>query len=333
MTHEESTSLSNIHPGATLGGRYVLGDILEEDPRSTVFRATELAESRPVLVRVLWWDHHLRAQTPAISEQFRREMERVARLVHEDVVEVLDNGELPSGELYVVHEDVGGKTLAAILDSIGAIDAQDALTLMTQVLDALDAAHARGIVHRDLAPENIVVVGAGDERKAMITDIGVARYLPGVKGPKLVGRAMLEEAIAFPAYAAPERAQTDRVSPQADIYSWGLILVECLTGVSVVGGTTLAETIAQHESEDPHDIPRALAETPLGSVLRRAIHKQLDRRYRSVDEVRKALKDVPPAWGYKEITVITGEPPRPSAPRSSAISLRARPSWIPSLPR
>src|SRR5204863_3788116 len=123
--------------------------------------------------------------------------------------------------------------------------------LMTQVLDALACAHARGVVHRDLKPENIMVTQTGAQRNALVLDFGLGGLARAVEDWSLPRLTATREILGTPSYAAPEQLRGEPVSTRSDLYAWGLILLECLTGELALQGQSMHEVIVKQLSPEP----------------------------------------------------------------------------------
>lgn len=206
-----------VRLGAALGERYSIEAMLGEGGMATVFRAHELKHDRAVVLKVL---HP--AMTALVGEgRFRDEVRIAAKLSHPNILALIDSGAV-DGLFYYVMPYVGGESLREWLKRDGALPFGAALTLLRDVADALAHAHGAGVVHRDLKPENVLVV----EGHAFLIDFGVARLdaeerahdtAPGLP-------------IGTPGYMAPEQASGGAVDHRADLYAWGLLAREVLTG-------------------------------------------------------------------------------------------------------
>jgi serine/threonine protein kinase len=126
---------------------------------------------------------------------------------------------------------------------------------MTQVLDALCCAHAQGIVHRDLKPENIIITRTGLRRNATVLDFGLSGFTEGAIARDALRLTASRELMGTPSYAAPEQLRGEVPSPGSDIYSWGLVLLECLTGEVAMSGRTPHEVVMMQIGPDPVPIP------------------------------------------------------------------------------
>lgn len=240
--------------GAALAGRYRIEEVLGEGGMATVFRAHETKHDRAVVLKVL------RPEVAQLvgAERFRTEIQILARLSHPHILALLDSGEA-DGLLYYVMPFVQGATLRDRLRD-GALRLEDSLPLLRDIAAALAHAHAEGLVHRDLKPDNILVA----DGHAFLMDFGVAKLLR----QSVAGRGTVEGfAIGTPAYMAPEQAAGIAVDARADVYSWGIVARELLVGRVGSAGRlpravpgALVALIDRALSADPADRPRDGAE-------------------------------------------------------------------------
>ncbi len=265
-------------PGETPAGYEVLAPI-GDGAFGVVYRARQRSTGREVALK---W---VRAEaTPREREDFLRERERCARLVHPNIVPLIDAGETRDG-LWAAFAFVPGETLRALLARDGALDAREALHLCGQILDALGYAHGQGVVHRDLKPENVMITSDGPRRHALVLDFGLAGAVDGEPG----------EMLGTPSYAAPEQLRGERPTFQSDLYSWGLLLLECLTGRRAVRTASGADTVSWQLGPDVVELPAGLASHRLGALLRRATAKSLERRAKTAAEVLDELAALSPS--------------------------------------
>src|SRR2546427_7454086 len=201
-------------------------------------------------------------------------MRLCAELSHPHIVRLIDSGESEDGTLYTVFEYVPGATLREVLATEGSLGWGLARHLMTQVLDALACAHARGVVHRDLKPENIMVTQTGAQRNALVLDFGLGGLARAVEDWSLPRLTATRELLGTPAYAAPEQLRGEPVSTRSDLYAWGLILLECLTGELALRGQSVHEVIVKQLSPQPLPIPPSLR----NGRVRRLLHRVTENR-------------------------------------------------------
>jgi TOMM system kinase/cyclase fusion protein len=255
--------------------RYEILSQLGEGGFSQVFRARQRATGQEVAVKVL---HLAHANDEALVARFQREMRLCARLYHPNIVRLIDSGRTDAGQLYTVFEYVPGRTLGDVLATEGALPPWEAAHLMLQVLDALGCAHKLGIIHRDLKPQNIMLTSTGVRRNALVLDFGLGTLSDEDRREDVSRITRTRDTLGTPAYAAPEQLRGETVTERTDLYAWGLIFLETLTGKRVVEGTRLQELIAKQLGPEPIPLPGWLANHRLGRLLRRAMEKDLQAR-------------------------------------------------------
>jgi beta-lactam-binding protein with PASTA domain len=249
--------------GQVLNGRYRLVELLGEGGMATVYRAHDTQLGRDVAVKVLRADY---GRDPAFVTRFRQEAQSAAALNHPNVVNVYDYG-MENGDPFIVMELVEGGDLAQILRERGSLDPVAAARVAQQMADALDVAHGRGIVHRDIKTTNVMITRAG---RVKVGDFGIAR-------------AFSEAQITLPGttlgsvhYFSPEQARGELVTSASDVYSLGLVLFEMLTGQRAwTGDSTGAVAVARLAGDPP--LPSSLnPEVPpaLDAIVMAALARQ-----------------------------------------------------------
>ena len=263
-----------------LGGRYELGPRIGSGGMADVFRGTDVRLGRDVAVKVLRADL---ARDPSFQARFRREAQAAASLNASTIVPVFDTGSDDSGVPYIVMEFVDGRTLREVLTEEGRLLPQRALEVTADVCAALEAAHAAGIVHRDIKPGNVMLNRAGDVK---VMDFGIARAAAD-------SSAMTQTAavIGTAAYLSPEQARGEHVDARSDLYSTGCLLYELITGAPPFTGESPVAVAYQHVREDPTP-PSAYDETlsaEVDAVVLKAMAKNPANRYQSAGEMREDL--------------------------------------------
>lgn len=268
-------------------GRYEASRQLGEGGFGQVFLAKQVATGQDVAIKLLSLKHNKTIETQIA--RFQREMRLCAGLHHPNIVRLIDSGQLGDDVLCTVFEYVPGETLAELLRK-GGLDPREATHLMMQVLDALGCAHAAGIVHRDLKPQNIMVTSTGVRRNAMVLDFGIGAIVEAVRLDEFARLTKTNELLGTPAYAAPEQLRGQAPSIRSDLYSWGLVFLECLTGVQAIKADNLSELLARQSGPEPVPIPSWLRTHHLGRVLARALVKQVERRTVDAAELMRELE-------------------------------------------
>ncbi|MCU1375801.1 MAG: serine/threonine protein kinase, partial [Actinomycetia bacterium] len=246
-------------PAQVLDGRYEVGARIGSGGMGEVRRGVDRRLGRDVAIKFLRPDL---AEQPAVRGRFEHEAQVAARLSHASAVTVFDSGE-DDGVPYLVMECLPGRTLADAL-SEGPLPEDQVRELAVDLLGALGAAHALGIVHRDVKPGNILFTNEG---RVKLADFGIA------KSADLVDQTMAGQLVGTPAYLAPERLRGEEASPSTDLYSLGVVLYEALVGRKpFVGDTPIALAYAIDNSSPP---PVQAQLPAIDAVLGEAIHRAL----------------------------------------------------------
>jgi eukaryotic-like serine/threonine-protein kinase len=284
-------------PQSMISGRYELGDRLGSGGMSTVYRATDRVLERTVAVKIL--AEHLSDDDKFVA-RFRREALAVAKLIHPNIVQVYDTG-VDSGRHYIVMEYVEGKSVAQLLQTRGRLGPELAVETGVQSCAGLEYAHRQGIIHRDVKPGNLMVLGgpagrAGggaavhdpptDEMTVKLTDFGIARATAQTR------LTQVGSVVGTAAYLAPEQARGEEATPAADVYALGVVLYQMLTGRLPWEGSTLAELAIRRENEKPlpptsydPDVPETLS-----AAVLRSLESDVEDRYGSARELSRALR-------------------------------------------
>jgi len=261
----------------------------------TVYKARKLSTGQLAAIKVLRDPEEGSGKdVQRQRERFRREMYLCAHLSHPHVVRLIDHSEESDRVLFAAFDYLSGDTLEKVLAEEGTLAPREAIRLMGQVLDALACAHERSIVHRDLKPANIMITKTGARRNAMVLDFGLGGFAEGRHREAATRLTMSRELLGTPAYAAPEQLRGEAPTARCDLYSWGLILLECLTGQWVFEGISLEELIHRQLGADPLPIPEAIASGPLGPLIATVTAKDPLQRERSAANVLSVLESLTP---------------------------------------
>ena len=281
---------SDLKTGTVIDGRYRINLQLGVGGFGVVYQAKQLSTGQTVALKVLLSERVAKSRHPEIEiARFEREMLLIAKLEHTNIVRLIDSGRLPDGRLYTTLEFVPGSDLATVLEREGRLEPSEAKRIMLQVLDALSCAHSRGIVHRDLKPANIMLAHTGARRNAMVLDFGIAGVVEGARGVDYRTLTKASEIRGTPSYMAPEQLRAKTLTPQSDLYAWGLVFLECLTGKPIVQGESPFDVALTQVGDDPVPIPAGLFGDDLHEVLRRTTAKPLEERYKNASEIFKAM--------------------------------------------
>src|SRR4029453_17006368 len=270
--------------GRILDGRYQLGSLLGVGGMARGYVATDRVLERQVGVKVLSPSD---AQDPLFVERFRREARAAARLSHPNIVAVFDSGS-DAGEHYLVMEYVAGQSLAELLHRQGRLTPRRAAELAVEVCAALAAAHAQGLVHRDVKPANVLVDADG---RVKVADFGIVK---AAATATLTGTGTV---LGTAAYLSPEQAQGGPVDARSDLYSLGCVLYELLCGTPPFGSGADSPPVAVatrhlHQPPEPPSAHNPQVDPALEAVVLTALAKDPAQRHQSAIELQDALKHV-----------------------------------------
>jgi serine/threonine-protein kinase len=317
--------------GQVLAGKYRIEEKIDEGGMGCVYRATHVLMEKTVAVKVL---HPALAADDKIVARFTREAKAASRISHPHAINVTDFGESDNGVVYLVMEYLKGRTLKDIVRSGGPMPLARVVEIVRQVSGALEAAHAEGVVHRDLKSDNIMLeeaAGGGDWAKVL--DFGIAKIKqtahsvhetdPGLTAPNLI--------IGTPQYMSPEQcSQASDIDARSDIYSFGVIIYEMLVGHVPFTADSPTGVMMKHIQEPAPSILDERKDLPagVGRVIARALAKRPEDRFQKTSELYEALSSAAteeaPAIGAAAVPALdTGRiviPTSPNEPARTTIS-------------
>ena len=264
-----------------IAGRYELEHVVGSGGMSSVYCAFDTLLERHVALKIL---HEQYGSDAEYVERFRREARAVAQLSHPNIVTVIDRGE-ENGRQFIVFELVDGENLKELVDRGGPLPVRRVLELGLEIGRALAFAHAQGLVHRDVKPQNVLLNGDG---QAKVTDFGIVRSLDAV------GHTETGTVLGTSHYIAPEQARGERVDAQTDLYSFGVVLYELLTGEVPYPGDNFLTVAMKHVNEPVPSVLERRPDAPirLASLIERSMAKVPAERPASMDEVVAELQAV-----------------------------------------
>jgi eukaryotic-like serine/threonine-protein kinase len=316
--------------GVTFGGRYELDSRIAIGGMGEVWEATDHVIGRTVAIKILK-DEYM--GDPGFLERFRAEARHAALVNHEGIASVFDYGE-ENGSAFLVMELVPGEALSTILERDGTLSTDRTLDIIAQTSAALQAAHAAGLVHRDIKPGNLLITPDG---RVKITDFGIARIadqVPLTATGQVMGTVQ---------YLSPEQASGHPASPATDIYSLGIVAYECLAGKRPFTGESQVAIAMAQINDEPPPLPPTVA-TPVQNLVMAMIAKKPEDRPATASAVARAATalrrgDVAAAAAAVP-AIATGDPASdevtqlltPGAPTAAATQLMATPEQPPAEP-
>ncbi|HEY8705369.1 MAG TPA: protein kinase [Gaiellaceae bacterium] len=266
--------------GDLIAERYELLELVGTGGMSSVYKAHDQLLERNVALKVL---HPHYGGDEEYVERFRREARAVAQLSHPNIVTVIDRGEA-DGHQFIVFEFIDGENLKELVNRTGPLPARRAVELAIAIAEALAFAHAHGLVHRDVKPQNVLLNGDGE---AKVTDFGIARSLDVEHGMTQTGTVL-----GTSNYLSPEQASGKQVTPATDVYSLGVVLYELLTAEVPFPGENFVAVAMKHLNEPVPDILERRPDVPvrLAAVIEHALEKDPARRFTSMSEFAAELR-------------------------------------------
>jgi serine/threonine-protein kinase len=274
--------------GKTLADKYRIEERISEGGMGTVYRATHVLMEKTVAVKVL---HPSLASDEKIVARFTREAKAASRISHPHALNVTDFGEAQDGVVFLVMEYLDGRTLKRVVREEGPMPLLRVVEIARQIAGALDAAHAEGVVHRDLKSDNIMLTETGGGDWAKVLDFGIAKIIePDGHDPDLTAANMI---IGTPQYMSPEQcSQANEIDARSDIYSFGVILFEMFVGHVPFTGESATAIMLKHLQEPPPSVLEERKDLPpaVGQVVARALSKRPEDRQQSAGELAGALE-------------------------------------------
>jgi serine/threonine-protein kinase len=319
----------DLFVGRVIKGRYRVLSKVGEGGMGTVYLAEQISIARKVALKLL---HAEYATDDEFVRRFHQEARLAASLSHRHVTTVFDFDQGDDGCLFIVMEYLEGRSLSEMIRREGALPVALAIRLGVQIAEGLEAAHRKGVIHRDVKPQNIMVVGADSEVKLM--DFGIARMRDS--GATQFTRAGMM--MGTPEYMAPEQIEGREVSEKTDIYAFGIVLYEMLAGSTPFRAATAAAVLAKQLQEAPAPLGRLRRDVPpeVDQVVIQALEKDPRERPSSMEEIVRALdgadrRPVEPTVPGTAVVAPAAVVPRAASP--PAPDSPAAPPWTIAAPR
>ncbi|HEX8847607.1 MAG TPA: SUMF1/EgtB/PvdO family nonheme iron enzyme, partial [Pyrinomonadaceae bacterium] len=274
-----------------LDGKYFIAERLGVGGMGVVYRARRVHIGDEVAVKVL---HKQLVADSEMIERFRREARAAALLRHPNIVSIIDLSEARGRDApaYIVMELIEGESLRALLRREGRLEALRAVSLMRDICAGVGAAHRKGIFHRDLKPDNVIVVAADEDRERetiKVVDFGIAKLRDAAGATTLTQTGMV---MGTPYYMSPEQCQGEALDARADVYSLGAIVYEMLAGGPPFTAETPTGLIARHLFDPVPPLPKSAGASPaLEAIIMRALAKDREERQRDAAELSRELRE------------------------------------------
>ena len=287
------TSLNDLM-GRTLNNRYRVERKIGEGGFGAVFEGKQLATGRPVALKIL---HPHSVADATVVARFRREAEACSQLRNPHTVTIYDFDQTEDGVLYLAMELVRGESLQEIQHRDGAIEPSRALCILDQVAEALGEAHDKGIVHRDMKPENIMVERRGEADFVKVLDFGIAKILSGDGSKAIPALTAIGQTVGTLEFMSPEQLRGKALDGRSDIYALGMVAYEMLTGQLPFKGAKSTTEVIQFHLQDPPPAPSSLRPdlaipTAVDEVVLKMVAKARNDRHASAAALRQNIADV-----------------------------------------
>ena len=309
--------------GTIIAGRYEIVRALGAGGMGSVYQARQISMDRMVALKLI---HPHIASSSDVAKRFHREMQATSKIEHANTIRVFDYGQAEDGQLFLAMEFLDGKPLGKILEATGPLPLVRIVHIAAQIARALAAAHEEGIAHRDLKPDNVMLLDRyGEKDFVKVLDFGIARF---VDTPPQTQMTTDGAVIGTPAYMSPEQAMGHVVDKRADFYSLGVMLFQMATGRLPFEGPTLAALLVAHATEKP-PLPSSIRPVPprLEALILRLMAKSPDERPRDAAEVLREIEKCAPTGSPlvttqpMEAAKASESPPPSPSPRGSRAPL------------
>jgi eukaryotic-like serine/threonine-protein kinase len=299
VTHDQNPTLSELDPivGRVVAGNFRIDGLLGSGAMGNVYRAEQLSLGKAVAVKVL--HQHLMGDDKLVA-RFKREAKSASMLNHPNSIQIIDSGQDRDGTLYIAMELLAGRDLAQVIRDEFPLPLPRVVRILSQVLSALEEAHARGVIHRDLKPSNIMLTSRREERDFVkVCDFGIAKAtLQGDDGNDDRTAMLTIQGLVCgtPEYMSPEQARAETIDGRADLYSVAVILYQMVTGDIPFRADSPVAIVSRHLVEPPLPPSRRRPDLRLpkiiDDVVLRGLEKERELRYPTAAAFREVLEGV-----------------------------------------
>ncbi|MFY0539615.1 protein kinase domain-containing protein [Nannocystis pusilla] len=321
FSHPPVPAPATIHEGEVLADRYRVYHRLGKGGMGEVYLAEHMDIGRKVAIKTL--NAHLQDK-PEIADRFMQEARTSSRVRHSNIVDITDFGKTDHGAPFFVMEYLEGEDLKSVLKRERVLPWERARDIILQVCAALAAAHAHGVVHRDLKPDNIYLIRQGDQELVKVLDFGIAKVISEA-GDEMTQTGVL---LGTPEYMSPEQAQEQPLDGRSDIYAMGVLMFRMFTGRLPFRAKAFMAVLGMHMQQPPPrpsevDPNHAVSERQEAVILR-CLEKKPEDRYQTADELAAAIRAIDAAGAFDIHFEVV-----PARRRAASSALRSRPSAWP----
>jgi serine/threonine-protein kinase len=274
--------------GRTIKGRYQIVKKLGEGGMGKVYLAEQVNIGRKVALKVLQVAY---ANADEYVARFRREAKLAASLNHPNIVTIYDFDQSEDGSLFLAMEYIEGRSLSEVIRGDAPLGINRVVRLGVQIAEGLGAAHRAGVIHRDIKPDNVMVFGGGGEEQIKLMDFGIARLRDASATTHLTQTGMI---MGTPSYMAPEQAEGKEITASTDLYAWGIVFYEMLSGRVPFTASTPAAVLIKHLQETPQPLRELRQEIPeaLQRIVNQALEKKPERRQGDMSVIIAGLRQI-----------------------------------------
>ncbi|WP_143140967.1 serine/threonine protein kinase [Nannocystis exedens] len=322
FSHPPVPAPATIHEGEVLADRYRVHHRLGKGGMGEVYLAEHMDIGRKVAIKTL--NAHLQDK-PEIADRFMQEARTSSRVRHSNIVDITDFGKTDHGAPFFVMEYLEGEDLKSVLKRERVLPWERARDILLQVCAALSAAHAHGLVHRDLKPDNIYLIRQGDQELVKVLDFGIAKIISDA-GDEMTQTGVL---LGTPEYMSPEQAQEEPLDGRSDIYAMGVLMFRMFTGRLPFRAKAFMAVLSMHMHQPPPRPSEVDPSHPVSerqeAVILRCLAKRPEDRFQTADELAAAIREIDAAGAFDiHFEMVQAPPPRRLlGPALAAVGLAA----------